>query len=323
MLGNLQILRFLAATGVVLLHANFAIGGLHSEFGGVPVFFVISGYVMCLVSNRSAGSFFADRIWRIVPVYWLATGLIVVGLAAWRESSWSEILRSLFFIPYEDPRGGAFPVLGVGWTLNMEMYFYTLFALAILVLPRHAPIVVGAAVVVIATLLRLTLDNQVVLFYYANPILYYFVIGIGIWYASTWVLNKYPGLRFPAWLFLLALPIYVTCVLLEVNLYVIIPALVAVAVFTARTGGDLKFKSLMLLGAASYGCYLLHTILLSGLRALDIEISGTIVFTAIFVAVAWLISILWYETVERFFANLHRHWKKQRLTPPSVAVFEH
>ncbi len=322
MLGNLQILRFFAATGVVLLHANFAIGGNHSEFGGVPVFFVLSGYVMCLVSNRSAGAFFADRIWRIVPAYWAATGLLVVGLAAWREASWSEILRSLFFIPYEDPRGGSFPVLGVGWTLNMEMYFYTLFALAILVLAKYAPILVGAAVVVISIVLRLTVDNQTLLSYYANPILYYFVIGIGLWYASTWILKRWPKIRLPSWIFMLSIPLYIACVLGGVELYVIVPSLVLIAIFTAKTGGDINWRPLLLLGAASYACYLLHTILLAAMRAVGIDISGTLIFTIVFVVASWAIAVVWYETIERFFAKLHRRWKQRRTTVTAVPALE-
>ena len=323
MLGNLQILRFLAASGVVLLHANFAIGGRHSEFGGVPVFFVISGYVMCLVSNRSAGSFFTDRIWRIVPAYWIATILLVVSLAGWRQVGWSEIGRSLLFIPYEDPRGGIFPVLGVGWTLNMEMYFYTLFALAILVLPRFAPVLVGTAVVLISVVLRLTVDNQTIFGYYANPILYFFVIGVAIWYASNWILQRFPQVRLPAWLFVLAVPAYIVGVLADVNLYAIVPLLVILAIFTARTGGDIKAKWLLLLGAASYGCYLLHTIILAGLRAIDVDISGTMFFTVVFMTVSWASAVVWYETIERFFANLHRRWKRQRATPASEAIYEH
>ena len=44
-LNSLQILRFVAATSVIIVHAS---GGLFGQFG-VDIFFVISGFVMSLI----------------------------------------------------------------------------------------------------------------------------------------------------------------------------------------------------------------------------------------------------------------------------------
>lgn len=107
----------------------------------VDIFFVISGFIMMLVSDRkdstaiSSVSFMADRIVRVVPVYWFYTALVaLVGLAApslLRSATVNPetFIKSLFFIPFFRENGIPQPLLGVGWTLNYEMVFYVTFAL--------------------------------------------------------------------------------------------------------------------------------------------------------------------------------------------------
>ena len=60
--------------------AHFAIGA-----AGVDVFFVISGFIMwVIVEDRplSPSRFFRDRLERIAPLYWIATGVMVAGALA-------------------------------------------------------------------------------------------------------------------------------------------------------------------------------------------------------------------------------------------------
>jgi len=312
MLGNLQVLRFLAATGVVLLHSEFKVAGISTDFYGVAVFFVISGYVMCLVHDRPAGRFFSDRLWRVVPPYWVATFILVIGLAAWREVSLSEIGRSLLFIPYQDSRGAFFPVLGVGWTLNLEMYFYAIFSVAIAVNRRFAPLLTAITVSSVALLLPQITSNTAVLYYYANDYVFYFVMGIAIWFITQHLFKWRPGLYVPSWLFVLVTALYVGLVLVGVNEFVIVPLLVLTAVIAARRGGDIRDRRLLLLGAASYGCYLLHTILIAAMRAAGIDVNGTLVIVAIIMILSWTVSIVWFHTVEAYFSRLRKRLRKPR-----------
>jgi len=52
----MQILRRLAALGVVFYHTDFRLpGDWHTEFFGVSTFFVISGFIMCFITRDPDG----------------------------------------------------------------------------------------------------------------------------------------------------------------------------------------------------------------------------------------------------------------------------
>ncbi|MFJ5261296.1 acyltransferase family protein [Streptomyces sp. NPDC088387] len=113
------------------LHSWFAYGPL-----GVHIFFVISGFVICMSGwGRPLRSFFASRASRLLPAYWVAVVLVAGVFAlpgvAYAAVSPSDALTNLTLL--QEPIG-AQRVLGVDWTLWVEIRFYALFALFI-VLP--------------------------------------------------------------------------------------------------------------------------------------------------------------------------------------------
>lgn len=201
---NVQSARLFAAMLVVIHHTNHeAIDNGIANIGtmrftrlidgslGVDIFFVISGLIMILTSGSRFGSkvnaweFLKRRLSRIAPLYWLFTALMVVALVAVPSglnhhvpSVW-QVVASLLFIPTTDTVGVIQPVLGVGWTLNYEMLFYVVFAVAMLW--RRA---IGIPLV-FATLLALILVGHVVpagtsdlLSFWSNPITIEFLFGI-------------------------------------------------------------------------------------------------------------------------------------------------
>lgn len=141
-INSIQVLRALAAWAVVLHHfgreTTSSFGSFFALYGnfGVDVFFVISGFIMYhVISAREPDvkTFVVDRTFRIVPAYWIAISLFVIEKflfpQAFAYSDWSlgSLLSSMFFIPVNNPSGiGPFPPLVVGWTLNVEMFFYAL-----------------------------------------------------------------------------------------------------------------------------------------------------------------------------------------------------
>ena len=147
----IQVLRAIAALMVVLHHAtitllarnHFSMTEWINGASGVDIFFVISGFVMTISSaplrsaTHPARTFLARRIERVVPMYWIVTAVkvaVLLVVPAWGLNGLGtpgHVLGSFLFIPSFNPTGALEPVVVVGWTLNFEMAFYVLFAVAL------------------------------------------------------------------------------------------------------------------------------------------------------------------------------------------------
>lgn len=168
---SIQMLRGIAALLVLVHHFmqivyNFAktnpVGDFFSRYGafGVDIFFTLSGFIMAytLLSKNTTGRKFAiNRILRVVPNYWFYTllmilaGVFITNLSS-ANASIASICQSLFFIPHEnpDPRFGIFPTLTVGWTLNMEMFFYAMLSVLLYVhIPMAKRLLMASAILII------------------------------------------------------------------------------------------------------------------------------------------------------------------------------
>ena len=134
---SVEVARAVAALLVVSVHVPTIRHGLDGspylhglfEFGqaGVDIFFVISGFIIADVAQRSrdAGRFAVRRLVRIVPFYWLFTAavLLVGALKGRGAPGLEEVLASLLLLPQRDV-----PVLGIGWSLEHELLFYLVVA---------------------------------------------------------------------------------------------------------------------------------------------------------------------------------------------------
>ena len=102
----------------------------------VDLFFVISGFIIYFASTRRPvtwQTFAFYRLTRIVPLYWLFTGLMVALMLAVpgqfaTHFSPDLALRSLGFVAITT---GSEPLIYPGWTLEYEMVFYLLATLSI------------------------------------------------------------------------------------------------------------------------------------------------------------------------------------------------
>jgi exopolysaccharide production protein ExoZ len=195
---SVQLLRALAALGVVLFHTagqlatrnGFVAGWAGLGAAGVDLFFVVSGFIMWVTAidrDEQIQRFAIKRVVRIVPLYWLMTAIVlaivVVAPGLMRNASRDPLhyLASFAFVAWPHPKltSHFWPVLIPGWTLNYEMFFYLLVA-ASLALPRKArvPFIAGALFALV--LLGLIAHPAGVLSFYTNPIILEFLFGIVI-----------------------------------------------------------------------------------------------------------------------------------------------
>ncbi|WP_421580338.1 acyltransferase family protein [Shinella sp. M31] len=274
-LYGIQYLRALAALAVVAFHAAertgyaFAIGA-----AGVDVFFVISGFIMWVIVKRrpvSPGRFLLDRIRRIVPVYWLATGVMVAGALAGLFPNLvltaGHVAASLAFVPARSPSSGEiWPVLVQGWTLNYEMFFYLVFA-ACLALPQRLRLPGMAGLFGMLVVLGLLVESDAPLFLvYTRPIILEFVAGMLI--ARLWLDNQVPGRPLAFALVGLGLAGFAAIGVLRLPFdeWTCGPLACALVYGTAaleKHRGIPRLALPVMLGDASYSIYLWHTFAIS------------------------------------------------------------
>jgi peptidoglycan/LPS O-acetylase OafA/YrhL len=89
------------------------------------------------------------------------------------------VLASYAFWPIARPDGVVEPLYSLGWTLNYEMAFYVLFALALGLSRRQAVAAVWAMLLGLVGLVLLTAP-PLPLAYWGNPIVLEFGIGMGL-----------------------------------------------------------------------------------------------------------------------------------------------
>jgi len=258
---NIQALRAFAAASVLVGHAGF--WPAHVGAFGVDIFFVISGFIMAgLCELESAGTFARRRLTRILPLYWGATlavfalALIAPSLVHATRPNLAELLKSLLFIPFTKSNGNLQPVLYLGWTLNCEMFFYSLLVAGLACSRKYAAALAAAALCAVVAAGSLIGGSSVFVRFYGRPLLLEFVGGM-LCFA---IARRMPAL--PRWL------LGVAAAAAVVGFFVAIPpavpaiALVLAAVLLAKQGFDTRSRLLVLAGDASYVLYLIHPYLL-------------------------------------------------------------
>jgi peptidoglycan/LPS O-acetylase OafA/YrhL len=243
------------------------------SFGGagVDLFFVISGFVMVYASrplfgtSRGPAIFVTQRVLRIVPLYWAVTTFYLAVsflLPAFGGKYQAEFITgSYLFFPTPGPEGVYQPIVGQGWTLNYEMFFYVLFALTIWA--RRSTAVLATVAVLVAMVLVGEVFGPLsgAVGFWTNPIVLEFTFGmmIGIAYCD--------GVRVPrliGWLLAIA-GVALLAYLASYSERVIAWGLPMWLVVAGIVLGDLRpsgrlASALSRLGDASYALYLTHSI---------------------------------------------------------------
>ncbi len=288
----IQVLRALAALMVVAHHATIVLfqrdhlpaPNWIAGSSGVDIFFVISGFVMTISSAplrfaaHPARTFLLRRLERIVPLYWLVTTakvvvlLLVPALGLNGLGSLAHVIASYLFFPVLNGEGRLEPVVVVGWTLNFEMAFYLLFAIALAF--RRRPVWVLSPLLLALPLLPVhwMVHLPVSLWFYYSTVLWEFMFGMLLGSVAHRVRHL------PQWLGWV-------CVLSGLPVLLLLngpgtsfwrgwqwglPALavVAGAVILEQRWGAWSPRWSLELGDASYSIYLIHTFTLPALAPL-------------------------------------------------------
>jgi peptidoglycan/LPS O-acetylase OafA/YrhL len=261
-IASLQAGRGVAALAVVLLHSALAarnFGGPFPAFAllshgyiGVDYFFVLSGFIIyhsTIDRRRGLARYFSARFKRVYLPYWpvgIAIGLVYLMqpamVGAHRDWSW---LSTLTLVPIDRP-----PALSVAWTLQHEILFYGLFGLFYFsgLLPLGT---IAWAICIVAI-------RKHVLF---DPVNLEFLFGMlaAVLYRARQArpaLALMAPILFAVWIW--AGADETTRVLIGAAL----ACLVAPLAQAERNGIKIP-RPLILLGAASYSLYLVHTPIIS------------------------------------------------------------
>jgi exopolysaccharide production protein ExoZ len=334
---SIQYLRGFAAFGVLIFHAADRAGYVFGVgAAGVDVFFVISGFIMWVVTCRktpSPAEFLTRRIQRIVPLYWgltlatAAAAILIPGAFPAMRPTADHLIQSLLFAPHRDETGLIAPLIVPGWTLNYEMFFYLLFAAALLAPARLRPWVLSAALVGLAALRPLGDAHNPLWATYTNPLLLEF--GGGVWLGKAWSEGRLPG-RATGWgLIALGLAGFaaVTAAGLDVDparvLLWGLPALLLVtgAVSLERAGPLPHWRPLRALGDASYSVYLVHGLAISAavrlLQRLGLEAPVPLFLASMATGVA--AGLVAYQLAEKPMMKLFRTGMAARRPGPALA----
>lgn len=324
---SIQYLRAFAALLVVFAHANDQLRvalPFNAKLGhfGVDVFFVISGFIMIVISDRktpSALEFMLDRIRRIVPIYWFYTSVVAVlaifagSLFRNTDFTWSHYIQSLLFIVHESPGDpdATSPLLRLGWTLNYEMFFYAIFAIAIAISFRHRLLITSLAIVALV-ILGWLVDAGVVWQFYTGSIMLEFVAGMLL--GALFVARGAPSAKLAPlfWISAIACLVWAEAFMWETptrGLIYGIPAaiLVYLTLSIQATGQGWLGKTLKSLGDASYTIYLFHLFPLAALRVawnfagLPKTVEANYAFVALAMVVVSITGVIAYRLLERPF----------------------
>jgi exopolysaccharide production protein ExoZ len=295
----LQMLRALAALLVVGDHIVYYLASKQyvaqffqnlawfSGTFGVDIFFVISGFIISCTSRPlfnkqwGASQFAYRRTVRIVPLYWLVTIIAILLLTLHRVPSNFEIFSSLMFLPVVTEIGQPLrPILGVGWTLNLEVFFYALFTISLLFSRRlgiFLLVVVLTILVAAGGLLKPlsdTTDPVTTATFLSNPIMLLFAAGVLLETA----INRHDGLTFQMpFAGLLSVVLVGAGIVIfigvvdqapwplswEIFFWVLCIAIVFFAVVAPEQGQSRVVAMLELLGDGSYSIYLSHFIVIA------------------------------------------------------------
>lgn len=280
---SIQYLRGLAAIMVVVNHTVALQFGLIGA-AGVDMFFVISGFIMWVVTQSretSGAEFLYNRIIRIAPLYWIFTLLLASPAASFPAEfthvrvTLNHLLLSLAFVPHFKPFDDrVLPLLEQGWTLNYEMFFYALMAATFLFSRQLRPLIITAALLILPLVGYLVPNESAIFIVYTNPLLLEFLAGVVIGMLWTRGLLTFKSSLYGPVLIVLSFAGFAVAALhgtdavpYRVLTWGLPSCALILGMLAIEAGGRMvNVPSWLLVGNASYSIYLSHLMVISAAR---------------------------------------------------------
>ncbi len=321
-LNSIQALRGIACLFVILTHIEFIGVGAF----GVELFFCISGFIMMYsTQKKEQPHFLLKRLIRIIPLYYFITIVTLLAIlfvpSMFQEVhfEWSFFFKSLCFIPFDITGQYTIqPLMRIGWTVNYEILFYLIFLVAMKINHQHRGIIASIFIITSSILHKTVSLANIPLYFYTNPIILEFMMGILIYYIYQFLKTKkeylisHSSISIILILLIVSMFIYLCTIGVHAEIYeiqrVIHWGIPCAIIFLSSLLLEFYYqppKFLIQLGNISFSVYLMHYYIIQfiGRNVFDFSILSTSSFIGAVLGI--LISILvgystWYYIEKKF-----------------------
>lgn len=326
-LETIQALRGLAAFLVVVTHVAgtlsphflspswivstkiYWLGGI-----GVDIFFCISGFIMTYTFDGKTGlfpswKFIAKRVLRIYPVYIIFTLWCLYFIKPQYLNDIGMVIDSILLTAPTMSTGHPYLIIGQGWTLQYEMYFYIIFAMTILMTKR-----LSVVAIVIASFYAVTSLNPGLLgpygFMTSNSVVFDFIMGMGVaWAYNKGLFNIIPSISPFTAVVTMGLLLSLSCYLAVFNqvdkLYSfgMVACLILIVALKSTFSGSAFGRASVFVGEASYTTYLMHLLplgyIIKIIREYDLHGANADIIIAISTISITAMSCILYVLIEK------------------------
>ncbi|HBL4918518.1 TPA: acyltransferase [Enterobacter hormaechei] len=278
---------------ISLVNVNNLGDSLFSNGGfGVDLFFVISGFVIALSTERDLGrkagsiSFVIKRTFRIYPL--LIVGVLAIGYLQnipLSKMLWSMIPLHLDYM--SKPPFFGYNSLYVAWTITFELCFYLLFMLSMLVSHKYRALICTLVILSLFIIIRIATVSELTLSatspmnpisawlmpiasIYSSSMMFNFVYGLVAYYLYKYL--RTGALHGPIMNTFMITVIVCSFFMLIGNSAImghgpdkwgiVSLALIVSVTMYEKNSGMFHSKFLLHLGAISYSLYLIHPVVL-------------------------------------------------------------